>query len=323
MGSAFDFRPMALVRSEIGFAGPGFRTSNNLPVIPFMFPSGRGRIIFRAIAAQLARHRGAQPSTDREDTDASKGVERDGMGGCVAAADRGSTGCGWLGTGRDNLPRHRRNYRRQAPRVLQSGQRARADPPDCPCPFKRPYIWDLMSEVSGVRRCIAKSLRVYLLDLLRPTKNEDGFDLAEYANALPSAAIDAIGADTALRAPVLVGHSLGGTLPSQLFEEVIEQLYRKDGFVAGTLQIGNEQTGVGRLRAQVMAVVNPVGHIVPPGSVLKGLEAAPDILTNVLHYEGDHGSMLQHLGPLVAPVAHKWLWPKILDWTADLSARRS
>jgi polyhydroxyalkanoate synthase len=63
-----------------------------------------------------------------------------------------------------------------------------------------------------------------------------------------------------------------------------------------------------------MAVINPVGRIVPPGSLLKGLEAAPGLSFRALEYEGDRGPMLQHVGPLVAPSAHEQLWPKILQW---------
>lgn len=62
-------------------------------------------------------------------------------------------------------------------------------------------------------------------------------------------------------------------LPGRLFEETLEQLYREDRFLQGTLQIGQQQAGLARLRSPVMAIVNPVGRIVPPRSLLKGLEA--------------------------------------------------
>ncbi len=81
-----------------------------------------------------------------------------------------------------------------------------------PAPFKRVYLWDLLPEVSVVRRCLARGLRVYLLEWLIPTKREDGFGIAEYADHLPAAALDAIQAETGVAIPVLAGHSLGGTL---------------------------------------------------------------------------------------------------------------
>jgi len=291
-----------------------------------------------------------------------------------------------------------------------------------PAPFKRAYIWDLMPDVSVVRRCLGRGLRVYLLDWLIPTENQDGFGLAEYASRLPRAAIDAIQAETGLFAPILAGHSLGGTfaaifasifpkrvgglilldaplafgedggplatavrmmphariirgivgtpipgsvintlsvaaapdafqfqrladlsaswldpkalaiharverwtydefpMPAQLFEDTLEQLYSEDRFRSGTLQVGERQTGLVSLRGPIMAVVNPVGRVVPPRSVLEGLDVAPNLSVNVLEYEIDRGPVLQHLGPLVAPLAHERLWPKILDWIGQVS----
>src|SRR3712207_9159381 len=65
-----------------------------------------------------------------------------------------------------------------------------------PAPFKRAYIWDLLPEVSVVRHCLSRGLRVYLLEWLVPTPQEDEFGLAEYADRLPAAAPDAIGTET-------------------------------------------------------------------------------------------------------------------------------
>ncbi len=291
-----------------------------------------------------------------------------------------------------------------------------------PAPLKRAYIWDLLPEVSVVRHCLSRGLCVYLLEWLTPSKQEDHFGLAEYANQLPSAALDAIAGDIDSSTPILAGHSLGGTsaaifatlhpervgglvlvdaplafgehggpiahavkaipharlicrlagspvpgsvinilsvaaapnafqlqritdlaaslldpkalaiharverwaydefpLPGQLFEDVLEQLYREDRFSNGTLRVGERQTGIGSLRCPVMAVVNPVGRVVPPRSMLTGLEAVPNLSFQVLEYEGDRGPMMQHLGPLVAPVAHERIWPKILDWIDQVS----
>jgi polyhydroxyalkanoate synthase len=293
-----------------------------------------------------------------------------------------------------------------------------------PAPFKRAYIWDLLPEVSVVRRCLDWGLRVYLLEWLIPTVQQDGFGLADYADRLPGAAVETIEAETGSSPPILVGHSLGGTfaaifaslhaervgglvlvdaplafgkhggplaravaaspharvirraagspvpgsvintlsvaavpdafqlqritdlalcfwdaralaiharverwaydefpLPGQLFEDTLEQLYREDRFLIGSLQIAARQTGIARLRSPVMAVINPVGRLVPPRSILLGLEAVPELSYQVLEYEGDCGPMLQHVGPLVSPRAHERLWPKILDWTTEVSRR--
>ena len=65
-----------------------------------------------------------------------------------------------------------------------------------PAPFKRAYIWDLLPHVSVVRRCLERSVRVYLLEWLIPTEQEDEFGLSEYADQLISAAQEAIRAGT-------------------------------------------------------------------------------------------------------------------------------
>jgi polyhydroxyalkanoate synthase subunit PhaC len=285
-----------------------------------------------------------------------------------------------------------------------------------PAPFKRPYIWDLLPEVSVVRRCLERDLAVYVLEWTRPGPDEDGYGLADYAERLPSAAVAAIGSDSG-RPVVVMGHSVGGTfaaifaslrpnlvkavalidaplafgehggglaravaamphaaivrrqvgspvpgsainllsisalpdafqaqrysdlllsmadpeamkiharverwtldefpLPGQLFEDVAELLYRADLFNQGTLTVGGETTGVERIRAPVLAVVNPFGRVVPTESMTVALERLPKRRCRLLTYEGDRGTALQHLGPLVGPNAHRHLWPAILDW---------
>jgi polyhydroxyalkanoate synthase len=286
-----------------------------------------------------------------------------------------------------------------------------------PAPFKRAYIWDLLPPVSVVRRCLKRGARVYLIEWLDPTEQQDAFGIADYADRLLATAFDIVARDADLRRPILMGHSLGGTfaaifatlyperigglvladaplafgehggplaravralpharviramagspvpgsvitalsvaaapeafqlqrvadlvaslldpaalaiharverwtydefpIPGQLFEDALEQLYREDRFMVGTLEVGTRRTGIAQLRAPVIAVINPAGRVVPPRSILDGLEAVPSLPLEVLEYAGDRGPMLQHVGPLVAPLAHKRLWPRILDW---------
>lgn len=89
-----------------------------------------------------------------------------------------------------------------------------------PAPIKRPYIWDLAPDVSVVRRCLARGMRVFLVDW-QPA---------------------------------------------------------------------------------------------PPAAVLPVVEAAAGRDKTVLHYDGDVGVSLQHVGPLAGRRAHALLWPRILDW---------
>ena len=298
-----------------------------------------------------------------------------------------------------------------------------------PAPIKRSYIWDLLPPVSVVRHCLRRGARTFLLEWLDHdgTGEDDGPGLADYADRLPAAALDAIAAETGeTGSVVLTGHSLGGTLaavfaalhpgrvrglalieaplafgerggplaravaaspharalrgaaaggtavpgslltllsaaavpssfvwrrwadlgaslpdpgalaiharvvrwtldefamPGRLFEEVVERLYREDCFAAGTLEVGGRCVGANGLRCPVLAVVSPSGRVVPPESTLAPLEARPDLLLEVLRYEGDRGPALQHLGPLVGPAAHARLWPDILDWVAACPPR--
>jgi polyhydroxyalkanoate synthase len=103
-------------------------------------------------------------------------------------------------------------------------------------------------------------------------------------------------------------------MAGQHFEETLEQLYREDRFLNGTLEVAGQPADPKRLRSPVAAVLNPQSQIVPPASVLKALEAVPDLPVEVFVYQEERGPMLQHLGPLVAPGAHKLLWPRLLDW---------
>jgi polyhydroxyalkanoate synthase len=249
-----------------------------------------------------------------------------------------------------------------------------------PAPFKRAYIWDLLPEVSVVRRCLRRGLQVYLLESVLPSAEDDGLGLADYADRLPSAALDEIAAETGRTAATLAGHSIGGTfaaifaslhpervervalidaplafrehggllartvaaspharlirsmlgspvpgsvmdllsvsavhdafywqrwsdliasltdpralaihlrverwaldefpLPGQLFEDVLELLYREDRFLRGTLTIVGQKTGIECLRAPVLAVINPASRVVPPSSILTELELVPHL----------------------------------------------
>ncbi|MCL4765812.1 MAG: alpha/beta fold hydrolase [Hyphomicrobiaceae bacterium] len=110
-------------------------------------------------------------------------------------------------------------------------------------------------------------------------------------------------------------------LPGQLFEDVFERLYREDRLLRGRLGIGSRRTGIARLRAPVMAVVNPAGGVVPPASIRAGLAGAPDCRFTLLEHGYAHGPVLQHLGPLVTPSAHARLWPRILDWIDAVASK--
>jgi polyhydroxyalkanoate synthase subunit PhaC len=63
-----------------------------------------------------------------------------------------------------------------------------------------------------VERCLHDGLRTYLLHWERPGVEEESYGLAEYADQLLLACLDAIAAETGQDRIFLAGHSLGGTL---------------------------------------------------------------------------------------------------------------
>ncbi len=293
-----------------------------------------------------------------------------------------------------------------------------------PAPFKRAYIWDLIPDVSVVRRCLEQGMQVFLLEWTTP--NQQGFGLREYTDTLPLTAVNAIKANTQCQAPVLLGHSLGGTfaaifaslfpervhglvlvdtplafgqeggplaeaiakipdlnlfhaftgnavsgtlinllslaaapevfhfqtlsdlaacsfnpkameiharvsrwaydefpLPWRLFEEITEQLFRNNAFLQGGLKIGKRYTSLAQLRSPTLAIVNPFGGVVPPDSLIKGLQSTQAQPFKVLIYESDCGPVIQHLGPLVSQLAHQQLWPQILDWIIQTTTKHN
>jgi polyhydroxyalkanoate synthase len=107
-------------------------------------------------------------------------------------------------------------------------------------------------------------------------------------------------------------------MPGRLFAEVVEWLYREDRFRRGTLRIGGRLAGPGRITAPVLGVVDPRSRVVPPSSIVPFIEAlSARTDARLLHYEGDTGVALQHVGVLVGRNAHRGLWPVILDWIRE------
>jgi len=78
-------------------------------------------------------------------------------------------------------------------------------------PIKRPYIWDLTPAVSAIRYCLGAGLRVYLLEWLPASGETCRVGIAECGDAI-SASLAMIEPDAEPSKPILMGHSLGGTL---------------------------------------------------------------------------------------------------------------
>jgi poly[(R)-3-hydroxyalkanoate] polymerase subunit PhaC len=102
--------------------------------------------------------------------------------------------------------------------------------------------------------------------------------------------------------------------PRQLFVDVVERLYRRDEFFAGTLTLAGRSVGPAYMIVPMLTVVDPRSRIVPPSAVLPVHDAAATWDKPILEYRGDTGVVIQHLGVLVGRNAHRLLWPQILDW---------
>jgi polyhydroxyalkanoate synthase len=103
-------------------------------------------------------------------------------------------------------------------------------------------------------------------------------------------------------------------LPGRLFGDIVESLYRRDEFMRGELQVGGRRIGPQDLRTPLLSVIDPRSKLIPPAAVLPFHEAAASPRKLVLHYEGDVGVNLQHVGVLVGRSAHARIWPAVFDW---------
>jgi polyhydroxyalkanoate synthase subunit PhaC len=81
-----------------------------------------------------------------------------------------------------------------------------------PAPIKRAYIWDLLPWASVVRQCLRNGIRPFLVEWIEPGAEEQDFGLADYADRLLGACLDAVEAEAGEPCACLAGHSLGGTL---------------------------------------------------------------------------------------------------------------
>jgi polyhydroxyalkanoate synthase subunit PhaC len=106
-------------------------------------------------------------------------------------------------------------------------------------------------------------------------------------------------------------------LPGPLVNDIIQHLYREDGFCRGTLFLRNQNLGPSDLRVPVLAAVNCTDEVVPPGSIKPFLEKVQSCETRLIEYPGGSGVGLQHLAVIVGRHARAHLWPKIFSWLEE------
>lgn len=100
----------------------------------------------------------------------------------------------------------------------------------------------------------------------------------------------------------------------QLFEDVMELLYRENRFMEGTLTVGGRKAAPAAVNAPLLSVADEGSDVVPPSSILPFHDAAGSTDKRVLWYKGDLGVALQHVGVLVGKRAHRYVWPEIIQW---------
>ena len=111
-------------------------------------------------------------------------------------------------------------------------------------------------------------------------------------------------------------------MPGRLFEEVVEDLYRRDSLMRGTLAVATRTLSPKEVTAPLLSVYDPHSVVIPPDSVIAFHNAAGSRQKRLLAYEGDTGVALAHVGVLLGENAHRRLWPEIFAWLSVISARR-
>lgn len=112
-------------------------------------------------------------------------------------------------------------------------------------------------------------------------------------------------------------------MSGRLFEEVVEQLYREDRFMRGTLVVNGRSLGPANIVAPFLAVYDPRSLIIPPASITLFQAATASGNKRLLPYHGDKGVALAHVGALVGNNAHRQIWPEIFRWIDEACADKA
>ncbi len=157
-----------------------------------------------------------------------------------------------------------------------------------PAPIKGPWIWDLAPQYSVVQRCLQRGWHPFMIEWLSPGGREQGLGLADYADRLINDCLDAISRVTGCTHPVLMGHSLGGTLAT-FYAALHPDRAAKLVLLGAPLHFGREVGAIDTLLARL-----PAGK---PSALVQG---------NV------PGALLSLLSGYAAPRA--LVWERWLDW---------
>lgn len=134
-----------------------------------------------------------------------------------------------------------------------------------PAPIKGAYIWDLLPRASVVRYLLRRGLRVYVVDWSRPTLREHGLGLADYADRLLAACVDAIERETGERGVLLAAHSLGGTFAA-IFAALHRDRIRALALLGAPINFGRDFGAF----APIVALSPPAEQLAPPHGNVPG-----------------------------------------------------
>jgi len=157
-------------------------------------------------------------------------------------------------------------------------------------PIKRPYIWDLTPARSAVNLCRAHGLGVYLLEWTPPGAGDAHAGLAFHARDAIGAAVAHVTQAHEGRRPVLMGHSLGGTLAA-LYAALRPADLAGVVLLGAPLAFGEGSSGF-RDSVTAMAPEDLSEIDVVPGALLSHLAAVADPASFVVARMADAGSAL-------------------------------
>jgi poly[(R)-3-hydroxyalkanoate] polymerase subunit PhaC len=161
-------------------------------------------------------------------------------------------------------------------------------------PIKRAYIWDLAPSVSAVRYCMQEGLHVYLLEWMPASRRNQNNGLDEYTEAISECVAKISGGTTGTR-PLLVGHSLGGTLAA-IFSAWAPASIR------GLILLGAPlcfEPATSRFRDALVSLIPPV---------LADRDPFP-------------GSLLSLIATLASPGT--FIWSRLMDTAASVTDRQT
>lgn len=100
----------------------------------------------------------------------------------------------------------------------------------------------------------------------------------------------------------------GVDVPRYFFVDLIEQLYRDNALVRGSMRIGGKIPALSNIRIPILTVCAQNDHIVSPVSALAGHESYRNDSKMAKVFAGGH------LGVIVGGLARRNLWPLLTDW---------